>query len=144
MFRTCSHTAIPTDPVVAIAMHNLDAEGRDAHARQQSVDFAGSDRRRDPCGLQQEGCRRPRDRRNPAQPPAAAPAEAHPLPSTAPSDVDLTGIAIAEGGKTVEKVFNENEALANQQVTLDKDFGMGYQYPAILDSAEVTVEVTAE
>jgi hypothetical protein len=135
----------------------------------------------------------------PAAPPAAAaaPAEAHPLPSTAPSDVDLTGIAKADGGKTVEEVFNEKDALANQQislrgkvvkvnpnimgtnwlhvrdgsgaegsndltvttssdesalpevgdtvlvtgtVTLDKDFGMGYQYTVMLDNAEVTVE----
>ena len=133
-----------------------------------------------------------------ARPPAAAPAEAHPLPSTAPSDVDLTGIVKAEGGKTVEEIFTEKDALANQRislrgkvvkvnpnimgnnwlhvrdgsgaegsndltvttssalpdvgdtvlvagtVTLDKDFGMGYQYPVILDSADVTVEEAVE
>lgn len=134
-----------------------------------------------------------------AQAPATttAPAEAHPLPSAAPSDVDLTGIAKAEGGKTVEEVFNEKDALANQQISLrgkvvkvnpgimgtnwlhvrdgsgaegsndltvttasessdlpkvgdtvlvtgtvmlDKDFGMGYQYPVMLDNADVTIE----
>jgi len=132
----------------------------------------------------------------PAEPAAAAaaPAEAHPMPSTAPSDVKLTGIAKADGGKTVEEIFNEKDALANQRVTLrgkvvkvnpnimgthwlhvrdgsgaegsndltvttnsalpdvgetvlvvgtvtlDKDFGMGYQYPVMIDGAEVTVE----
>jgi hypothetical protein len=132
----------------------------------------------------------------PAEPAAAAaaPAEAHPMPSTAPSDVKLTGIAKADGGKTVEEIFMEKDALANQRVTLrgkvvkvnpnimgthwlhvrdgsgaegsndltvttnsalpdvgetvlvvgsvtlDKDFGMGYQYPVMIDGAEVTVE----
>ena len=133
----------------------------------------------------------------PAEPAAvaAAPAEAHPMPSTAPSEVKLTGIAKADGGKTVEEIFNEKDALANQRVTLrgkvvkvnpnimgtnwlhvrdgsgaegsndltvttnsaalpdvgetvlvvgtvtlDKDFGMGYQYPVMIDGAEVTVE----
>jgi hypothetical protein len=132
----------------------------------------------------------------PAEPAAAAaaPAEAHPMPSTAPSEVNLTGIAKADGGKTVEEIFNEKDALANQRitlrgkvvkvnpnimgthwlhvrdgsgaegsndltvttnsalpdvgetvrvvgtVTLDKDFGMGYQYPVMIDGAEVTVE----
>jgi hypothetical protein len=146
------------------------------------------------CGKKDAGA--PETAATTAQPPAAAatPAEPHPLPSTAPSDVKLTGIAKAEGGKTVEEIFNEKDALANQRislrgkvvkvnanimgtnwvhvrdgtgaegsndltvttnsplpdvgetvlvtgtVTLDKDFGMGYQYPVILDSAEVTVE----
>jgi len=148
------------------------------------------------AGCSKKDAGAPETAATPAQAPAAAaaPAEAHPLPSTAPSDVDLTGIAKAEGGKTVEEVFKEKDALANQRitlrgkvvkvnpnimgtnwlhvrdgsgaegsndltvttssalpevgdtvlvagtVTLDKDFGMGYQYAVIVDNAEVTVE----
>ena len=44
----------------------------------------------------------------PAEHPAAKPA----------SDVDLTGIAKAEGGKTVAEVFAEKDALAGQKVTV--------------------------
>ena len=110
-------------------------------------------------------------------------------------EVDLTGIAKAEGGKTVLEVFTEKSALANQKVVvrgkvvktnagimgkdwvhvrdgsgdegsndltvtmtaqplpnvgdtvlvtgtvvLDKDFGMGYQYPVLVEDATVTIE----
>jgi len=44
----------------------------------------------------------------PAEHPAAKPA----------AEVDLTGIAKAEGGKTVAEVFAEKDALAGQKVTL--------------------------
>ena len=44
----------------------------------------------------------------PAEHPAAKPA----------SDVDLTGIAKAEGGKTVAEVFAEKDALGGQKVTV--------------------------
>jgi hypothetical protein len=54
---------------------------------------------------------------------AAAPAattpgtpEAHPAPAPA-RDVDLTGIAKAEGGKTVAEVFAEKDQLAGKPVT---------------------------
>ncbi len=40
------------------------------------------------------------------------------MPSTAPSEVKLTGIAKAEGGKTVEEVFTEKDALADQRITV--------------------------
>jgi len=133
-------------------------------------------------------------------PPAAAPAQMpaeHPTPSAiagSPSEVDLTGIAKAEGGKTVAEVYAEKDALVDSTVAVrgkvvkvnagimdknwlhlrdgsgeegtndltvttsaelpavgatvlvsgklakDKDFGMGYQYPVILEDAEVTVE----
>ena len=136
-----------------------------------------------------------------AQAPAAAapaqmPAE-HPTPSAiagTPTEIDLTGIAKAEGGKTVAEVFGEKDALAGTTVAVrgkvvkvnagimdknwlhvrdgsgeegtndltvttdsdlpeigatvlvsgtlatNKDFGMGYQYPVILEDASVTVE----
>lgn len=62
------------------------------------------------------------------EPAAAAPApaaatptmpagEAHPTPAAPAADVDLTGIAKAEGGKTVAEVFAEKDALAGQPVT---------------------------
>lgn len=132
--------------------------------------------------------------------PAAAAPEAqvqveHPAPSTqAESNVDLTGIAKAEGGKTVAELFAEGPQLAGKPVTVrgkvvktnkgimdrnwlhvrdgsgaegtndltvttmgdlpevgatvvvtgplsvNKDFGMGYQYPVIIEGAAVTVE----
>ena len=136
-----------------------------------------------------------------AQAPAAAapaqmPAE-HPTPSAiagTPTEIDLAGIAKAEGGKTVAEVYAEKDALVGTTVAVrgkvvkvnagimdknwlhvrdgsgeegtndltvttegdlpevgatvlvsgslatDKDFGMGYQYPVILEDAVVTVE----
>jgi hypothetical protein len=129
--------------------------------------------------------------------PAAGPpmAVTHPTPAAAPgTEVDLTGIARADGGKTVAELFAEKDTLAGTpvtvrgkvvktnamimdknwlhvrdgsgaegtndltvttsaelpqvgatvvvtgQVALDKDFGMGYLYPVILEDAQVTVE----
>jgi len=138
--------------------------------------------------------------------PAAAPADATATPKT-PLDhpparpigeIDLTGIAKAEGGKNVFEIYTERSELANQKVmvrgkvvktnagimnkdwlhvrdgsgeegkndltvtttttplpnvgdtvlvtgtvTLDKDFGMGYQYPVLIEDAEVKIEATA-
>jgi len=119
----------------------------------------------------------------------------HPL-SKPSAVVDLTGIAKAEGGKTVAQVFAEREKLAGKPVTvrgkvvktnagimgtnwlhirdgsgaegtndltvttngavpnigdtvlvtgqaaLNKDFGMGYAYPVIVEGAEVKVEAS--
>jgi hypothetical protein len=127
----------------------------------------------------------------PASVPATAP---HPMPAAPTETVDLSGIAKAEGGKTVAEVFAEKDQLAGQPVvfrgkvvksnpdimgknwlhvrdgsgaegtndltvttagavpnvgdtvvvkgvlSLDKDFGMGYQYDVIVEDAEVTVE----
>ena len=129
--------------------------------------------------------------------PAASsePAQPHPLPTAAAVDeVDLSGIAKAEGGKTIAEVFAEKDQLADQtvtirgkvvktnagimgrnwihvrdgsgaenandltvttsgdlpkvgdtvivsgQISLNKDFGMGYEYPVIIEDGEVTVE----
>jgi predicted small lipoprotein YifL len=123
---------------------------------------------------------------------AQVPAD-HPVAQPA-AEVDLSGIAKAEGGKTVADVYAEKDALAGQKVTvrgkvvkanagimgrnwlhvrdgsgadgtndltattaadlpavgttvlltgtlaLDQDFGMGYQYPVIVQDAELTVE----
>ena len=120
----------------------------------------------------------------PADHPVAKPGE----------EVDLSGIAKAEGGKTVAEVFAEKASLAGKPVTvrgkvakvnggimgknwlhvrdgsgaegtndltvttaaelpqlgtivvvtgpvtLDKDFGMGYQYDVIVEDAEIKVE----
>ncbi len=121
----------------------------------------------------------------------------HPAPTAlAESMVDLTGIAKAEGGKTVAELFAGKDALAGTQVTVrgkvvktnagimdrnwlhvrdgsgdetsndltvttkgelpkvgdtvvvtgpvsvNKDFGMGYQYPVLIEDAAVTVEAT--
>lgn len=128
--------------------------------------------------------------------PAQMPAE-HPTPSAiagSPTEVDLAGIAKAEGGKTVAEVYAEKDALADTTVAVrgkvvkvnagimdrnwlhvrdgsgeegtndltvtttaelpevgetvlvsgklavNKDFGMGYQYPVILEDAELTIE----
>ena len=141
--------------------------------------------------------------------PAAAPAEQqagmpagqpHPMPAAPAADVDLTGIAKAEGGKTVAEVYGEKAALTGQPVTVrgkvvktnaaimgknwvhvrdgsgeegsndltvttatgaalpnvgdvvvvvgtvavDKDFGMGYQYPVLVEEATITVEPAAQ
>jgi type IV pilus biogenesis protein CpaD/CtpE len=43
--------------------------------------------------------------------------EAHPMPVAPAADVDLSGIAKADGGKTIAEVFAEKDALANQPVT---------------------------
>ena len=48
--------------------------------------------------------------------PTMPPGETHPAPKAA-AEVDLTGIAKAEGGKTVAEVFAEKEALAGKPVT---------------------------
>lgn len=131
-----------------------------------------------------------------APPPMQLPAD-HPTPSAIAgslSEVDLTGIAKAEGGKTVAEIYAEMDTLADAAVTVrgkvvkvnagildrnwlhvrdgsgeegtndltvtttadlpevgatvlvngklavNKDFGMGYQYPVIVEDAEVTVE----
>ena len=126
---------------------------------------------------------------------AAQPADPHPVPSVQPgTDIDLSGIAKADGGKTVAELYAEKDQLAGQKVTvrgkvvktnagimdknwlhvrdgsgaegtndltvttsgelpkvgdtvlvtgaltLNKDFGMGYQYDVILEDAAVTVE----
>ena len=49
--------------------------------------------------------------------PTMPPGETHPAPVPPKADVDLTGIAKAEGGKTVAEVFAEKDALAGQPVT---------------------------
>ena len=124
--------------------------------------------------------------------------ETHPAPKAA-AEVDLTGIAKAEGGKTVAEVFAERDALAGKPVTfrgkvvktnadimgknwlhvrdgsgaegtndltittapgtmpnvgdtvlvtgnvsLNKDFGMGYAYDVLVEDAQVTVEPAAQ
>jgi hypothetical protein len=120
--------------------------------------------------------------------------EDHPPPAADKADVDLSGIAKADGGKTVEEVYKEKDTLANGKVVvrgkvvkvnpsimgknwlhvrdgsggdgtndltvttagtlpevgevvvvtgtvvLDQDFGMGYQYPVIVQDAEITIE----
>jgi hypothetical protein len=129
--------------------------------------------------------------------PTMPPGETHPAPKAA-AEVDLTGIAKAEGGKTIAEVFAEKEALAGQpvtfrgkvvktnpdimgknwlhvrdgsgeegtndltittagtlpnvgdtvlvtgNVTLNKDFGMGYAYDVLVEDAKVTVEPAAQ
>ena len=129
--------------------------------------------------------------------PTMPPGETHPAPKAA-AEVDLTGIAKAEGGKTVAEVFAEKDALAGQpvtfrgkvvktnpdimgknwlhvrdgsgeegtndltittagtlpnvgdtvlvtgNVTLNKDFGMGYAYDVLIEDAQVTVEPAAQ
>jgi predicted small lipoprotein YifL len=47
---------------------------------------------------------------------AAQTAQPHPLPSLEKSAIDLSGIAKAEGGKTIEEVFNEKATLAGGKV----------------------------
>lgn len=123
--------------------------------------------------------------------------ETHPAPKAA-AEVDLTGIAKAEGGKTVAEVFAEKDALAGKPVTfrgkvvktnpdimgknwlhvrdgsgaegtndltittagtlpnvgdtvvvtgnvsLNKDFGMGYAYDVLIEDAQVAVEPAAQ
>jgi hypothetical protein len=45
-------------------------------------------------------------------------AKGHPLPSAEKSDVSLTGITKAEGGKTIQEIFDEQTALAGSKVTV--------------------------
>jgi len=45
-------------------------------------------------------------------------AKGHPLPSAQKSDVRLTGITKAEGGKTIQEIFDEQTALAGSKVTV--------------------------
>ena len=121
--------------------------------------------------------------------------ENHPVATPPSAEVDLTGVAQAEGGKTVAEIYAEKDALANQKVTFrgkvvkvnagvmnmdwlhvrdgsgsdgtndltvttnvkptpavgdtvlvtgtvttNKDYGMGYQYPVIVEQADVKVE----
>ena len=55
----------------------------------------------------------------PEAPAAVMPSgEAHPMPAAPAADVDLSGIAKAEGGKTVAEVFAEKDQLAGQPVTV--------------------------
>lgn len=129
--------------------------------------------------------------------PTMPPGETHPAPKAA-AEVDLAGIAKAEGGKTVAEVFAEKDALAGKpvtfrgkvvktnpdimgknwlhvrdgsgeegtndltittagtlpnvgdtvlvtgNVTLNKDFGMGYAYDVLVEDAQVTVEPAAQ
>ena len=49
---------------------------------------------------------------------AAIAAKGHPLPSTEQSDVRPTGITKAEGGKTIQEIFDEKAALAGSKVTV--------------------------
>jgi type IV pilus biogenesis protein CpaD/CtpE len=51
----------------------------------------------------------------PATPPMTEP---HPMPATPAAEVDLSGIAKADGGKTVAEVFAEKDQLAGQPVVL--------------------------
>lgn len=140
----------------------------------------------------------------------AAPAATPPAATTMPADhptakpaaeVDLTGIAKADGGKTVAEVYAEAGALSGESVTvrgkvvkanggimgkdwlhlrdgsgteetndltvtrtaaagdlpkvgdlvlvtgkvaLERDYGMGYDYPVMLEEAEVKVEAAAQ
>jgi hypothetical protein len=55
----------------------------------------------------------------PAAQPASPPmAEPHPMPAAPTEAVDLTGIAKADGGKTVAEVFAEKDQLAGQPVLI--------------------------
>ena len=148
------------------------------------------------------GCAKKEESAAPAAAPGATtptmpPGEAHPAPKAA-AEVDLTGIAKAEGGKTVAEVFAEKDALAGTpvtfrgkvvktnpdimgknwlhvrdgsgeegtndltittagtlpnigdtvvvtgNVTLNKDFGMGYAYDVLIEDAQVAVEPAAQ
>jgi len=70
------------------------------------------------------GCakKEPADAAQSADPAAAAAAEVaakgHPLPSAEKSSVSLAGIAKAEGGKTIQEIFDEKAALAGGKVTV--------------------------
>ncbi len=142
------------------------------------------------------GCGKEQPPAQQAATPASSPiAVTHPTPTAANiADIDLSGLAKAEGGKTVAEVFAGKDALASTTITVrgkvvktnamildrnwlhirdgsgsegandltvttsaelpqlgatvvvtgsvavDKDFGMGYRYPVIIEDAEVTVE----
>ena len=53
-----------------------------------------------------------------AAPTSAPTTEPHPMPAAPTEEVDLSGIAKADGGKTVAEVFAEKDQLAGQQVVL--------------------------
>jgi len=146
---------------------------------------------------------KPQDAAKTAATPAASPASATAMPANHPQarptgEVDLAGIAKAEGGKSIVELYTEKDTLANQKVVvrgkvvktnagimnkdwvhvrdgsgqdgsndltvtmtaqplpnvgdtvlvtgtvvLDKDFGMGYQYPVMIENAEVKIEAAA-
>lgn len=141
------------------------------------------------------GCAKEAPPAAPAPAPTEAAATPHPTPAAAPAaDVDLSGIAKAEGGKTIAEIYADKDQLGDAtvvvrgkvvktnaqimdknwlhvrdgsgaegsndltvttagelpnvgdtvlvtgKVSLNKDFGMGYQYPVIMEDAEVTVE----
>lgn len=125
-------------------------------------------------------------------------AQPHPIPTEATVDVDLSGIAKADGGQTVAEIFAAKDQLAGETVLvrgkvvkvnagimgknwlhvrdgsgeagtndltvtttgvvpdvgdtvlvtgalgLNRDFGMNYKYPVIVEDAEVTVEDSTE
>ena len=133
-----------------------------------------------------------------ASQPQPAPMDAHPAPTEAAASVDLTGIAKAEGGRTVAELYAAKDQLEGETVAirgkvvmvnagimgknwlhvrdgsgeegtndltvttigavpavgdtvlvsgavgLNRDFGMGYTYPLILEDADVTVEAAAQ
>ncbi len=137
---------------------------------------------------------------SPASPMAGMqPGQPHPAPTAGEAaNVDLTGIAKADGGKTVAEIYGEKATLAGQPVTVrgkvvktnanimgknwlhvrdgsgadgtndltvttagsvpnvgdlvvvtgtvavDKDFGMGYQYPVLVEEATIVVEPAAQ
>ena len=137
---------------------------------------------------------------SPASPMAGMqPGQPHPAPTAGEAaNIDLTGIAKADGGKTVAEIYGEKANLAGQPVTLrgkvvktnagimgknwvhvrdgsgadgtndltvttagnvpnvgdlvvvtgtvaiDKDFGMGYQYPVLVEEATIVVEPAAQ
>ena len=55
---------------------------------------------------------------HPEMPPADMSAEPHPAPSASQPTVDVSGIARAEGGKTIAEVFAEKDQLAGTTVVL--------------------------
>ena len=72
------------------------------------------------CSKKDAGTAAPADSTYPAAstPAPAAPA-GHPMPSAeAVANIDLTGIAKAEGGKTVAEVFAEKDQLVGQKVSV--------------------------
>jgi len=53
-----------------------------------------------------------------ASAPAAGVPAPHPIPAAPPGTVDLSGIATADGGKTIAEVFAEKDQLAGQAVVI--------------------------
>jgi hypothetical protein len=148
------------------------------------------------CGRDGTGTASPEAASTAATAPAGSDAsKPHPVPSAAPgADIDLSGIARAEGGKTIREIYDEKDQLAGKpvsvrgkivkanagimgknwlhlrdgygtgttsdltvttsavvpkvgdtvlvtgKVSLNKDFGMGYQYDVIIEDADVKVE----